>query len=51
MRPKKFYDDKEGEIGVVNLNPLGRGGDFIAFPVVGDMGLFSRLNRLFLFQK
>ena len=25
-------------IGEVNLNPLGLGGDFIAFPVVGDIG-------------
>ena len=26
------------EIGEVNLNPLGQGGDFVAFPVVGDVG-------------
>lgn len=26
------------EIGTVNLNPLGQGGDFIAFPVLGDVG-------------
>lgn len=25
-------------LGEENLNPLGRGGDFIAFPVVGDVG-------------
>lgn len=25
-------------IGEVNINPLGQGGDFIAFPVVGDIG-------------
>jgi alpha-L-rhamnosidase len=25
-------------LGEVNLNPLGQGGDFIAFPVVGDIG-------------
>lgn len=29
---------KENLIAEVNLNPLGRGGDFIAFPVVGDIG-------------
>lgn len=29
---------KQNEIGQVNLNPLGRGGDFIAYPVVGDIG-------------
>lgn len=27
------------EVGSVNLNPLGRGGDFIAFPVVGNVGV------------
>lgn len=27
------------ELGRVNLNPLGRGGDFIAFPVVGNVGV------------
>ncbi len=31
----------DGEkIGEVNLNPLGQGGDFIAFPVVGDIGYY-----------
>lgn len=35
----RFYIGNAGkEIGSVNLNPLGRGGDFIAFPVVGDVG-------------
>ena len=27
------------EIGTLNLNPLGKGGDFIAYPVVGDVGI------------
>ncbi|WP_316795026.1 family 78 glycoside hydrolase catalytic domain [Pedobacter agri] len=27
-------------IGHVNLNPLGRGGDFIAFPVCADIGFY-----------
>ena len=27
-----------GEIGRHGLNPLGQGGDFIAFPVLGDIG-------------
>lgn len=31
---------KENLIADVNLNPIGRGGDFIAFPVVGDIGFF-----------
>lgn len=35
----RFYVDKaEQEIGHANLNPLGQGGDFIAFPVLGDIG-------------
>jgi alpha-L-rhamnosidase len=29
---------KENLIGNVNLNPLGKGGDFIAFPMVADVG-------------
>lgn len=33
----KFYVDGN-MIGEYNINPLGRGGDFIAFPVVGDVG-------------
>lgn len=36
----RFYLDAPAtEIGSVNLNPLGRGGDFIAFPMVGDLGV------------
>lgn len=37
----RFYvngDGKEHEVAELNLNPLGQGGDFIAFPVVGDIG-------------
>lgn len=34
----RFYVDGGEEIGWINLNPLGQGGDFIAFPVVGDVG-------------
>ncbi|MDR2916381.1 MAG: glycoside hydrolase family 78 protein [Tannerella sp.] len=30
--------DKNHLVAEVNLNPLGRGGDFIAFPVLGDIG-------------
>ena len=33
----RLYKDSIG-VGEVNLNPLGLGGDFIAFPVVGDIG-------------
>ncbi len=31
---------KENLIADVNLNPIGRGGDYIAFPVVADIGFF-----------
>ena len=27
------------EVGRLNLNPIGRGGDFIAYPVLGDVGV------------
>lgn len=30
--------EKENLIGEINLNPLGRGGDFIAFPVLSEIG-------------
>ncbi len=30
--------DKNHLVAEANLNPLGRGGDFIAFPVLGDIG-------------
>ena len=38
-------DNTDKQIGSVNLNPLGQGGDFIAFPVVGDVG-YSGQNAL-----
>ncbi|GEC70957.1 alpha-rhamnosidase [Flavobacterium flevense] len=37
----KIYIDgnsKENLVANLNLNPLGAGGDFIAFPIVGDIG-------------
>ena len=39
----KFYigrNNKLNYLGDVNLNPLGRGGDYIAFPVLADLGLY-----------
>ena len=35
-----FTTLKKGDVqlGEVNVNPLGQGGDFIAFPVVGEVG-------------
>ena len=38
-------DNTDKQIGSVNLNPLGQGGDFIAFPVVGEVG-YSGQNAL-----
>jgi alpha-L-rhamnosidase len=39
----RLYAGKEAtEIGRVDLNPLGQGGDFIAFPVVADVGFALR---------
>lgn len=35
-----FFDGEAGPVGEINLNPLGQGGDFIAFPVVGDVGFW-----------
>ena len=36
----RFYmGEEETPVGEVNLNPLGQGGDFIAFPVLADAGL------------
>ena len=35
----RFYAGaEEKEIGRADLNPIGQGGDFIAFPVVGEVG-------------
>ena len=31
-------DEKKNLIGEININPLGQGGDFIAFPVLGNIG-------------
>ena len=37
-----YLDNEEEEIGYAGLNPIGQGGDFIAFPVVGDVGFCRR---------
>lgn len=34
-----YVDNEPKEIGRINLNPLGQGGDFMAYPVLGDVGL------------
>lgn len=33
-----FFDGSERPVATVNLNPMGKGGDYIAFPVLGDYG-------------
>ena len=48
----QFYvDNADKQIGSVNLNPLGQGGDFIAFPVVGDVGYFVPVGQGASFSK
>lgn len=38
------------EIGKSGINPLGQGGDFIAFPVVGDIGFVVPENQTAVFS-
>lgn len=48
----RFYiNNCKKEIGSVNLNPLGQGGDFIAFPVVGDIGYSVSAGQSASFSK
>ena len=48
----QFYvDNTDKQIGSVNLNPLGQGGDFVAFPVVGDVGYFVPAGQAASFSK
>ncbi|THU40214.1 alpha-L-rhamnosidase [Niastella caeni] len=42
--------EKENAIGRVNLNPLGQGGDFIAYPVVGDIGFSLPAGQTAIFS-
>lgn len=48
---KAGADNAKSEIGSVNLNPLGQGGDFIAFPVVGDLGFAVPAGQAASFSK
>ncbi len=48
---KAGTDNAKSEIGSVNLNPLGQGGDFIAFPVVGDLGFAVPAGQAASFSK
>lgn len=48
----QFYvDNTDKQIGSANLNPLGQGGDFIAFPMVGDVGYFVPAGQAASFSK
>ncbi len=43
-----FYingEQKANKVGSINLNPYGRGGDFVAFPVVADIGYKLKSNQ------
>ncbi|WP_163712385.1 alpha-L-rhamnosidase [Mangrovibacterium lignilyticum] len=42
--------DEKNRIAEVNLNPLGQGGDFIAFPVVGDIGFSISVGQIASFS-
>lgn len=37
-----YADSGRVELGRVDLNPIGQGGDFLAFPVVGEVGMALR---------
>jgi alpha-L-rhamnosidase len=43
-------EDTEHFVGKINLNPLGQGGNFIAFPVIADIGFLVRENRIARFS-
>ena len=50
----KIYIDgnsKENLVANLNLNPLGPGGDFIAFPVLGDIGFVVSKGEKAQFSK
>jgi len=50
----KIYIDgnsKENLVANLNLNPLGAGGDFVAFPVVGDIGFLVSKGEKAQFSK
>jgi alpha-L-rhamnosidase len=49
----RIYVDEENAghfIGKINLNPLGEGGDFIAYPVVADIGFLAREDQIAYFS-
>lgn len=46
-----YIDNVRDDIGFVNLNPLGQGGDFIAFPILGDIGFAVPSRQSAAFSK
>jgi alpha-L-rhamnosidase len=44
-------EEKENQVGEINLNPLGKGGDFIAYPIVGDIGFSVSKSQIAHFSK
>jgi len=49
----KIYIDGENNknyLGDVNLNPLGKGGDYIAFPAIADIGFYLQKNQIAYFS-
>ena len=49
----KVYMDGENKrnyLGELNLNPLGRGGDYIAFPMVADIGFYVPEKQIAYFS-
>ncbi len=43
-------ESKENNIGKLNLNPLGAGGDHLAFPVIGQIGFQVPANQSAVFS-
>lgn len=39
-----FLDGMANVVGEVNMNPIGRGGDYITFPVLADVGFCRQSN-------
>ncbi|MBN1768028.1 MAG: family 78 glycoside hydrolase catalytic domain [Prolixibacteraceae bacterium] len=49
----KIYIDGDTQsnfLGDVNLNPVGRGGDYIAFPVIADVGFYVPEKQIAYFS-
>ncbi len=40
-----FFGEGQTEVGSLNLNPIGQGGDFTAFLMVGDVGVWLEAGQ------